>query len=79
MKKSKECPNCRNTVKAVKKNPIINSIITQYLDVKFYKFRFFRINLWKGHPEKLRTKEEYLEMDQKNKITCDLVMKNKLN
>lgn len=33
MKKSKECPNCRNKVKAVKKNPIINSIITQYLDV----------------------------------------------
>lgn len=27
-------PNCRNQVKAVKKNPIINSLISQYLDVK---------------------------------------------
>lgn len=27
----------------------------------------------KAHPEKLRAKEEYEEMDQKNKISCDLV------
>ena len=28
----------------------------------------------KAHPEKLRSKEEYEEMDQKNKISCDLVV-----
>ena len=27
----------------------------------------------KAHPDKLRSKEEYEEMDQKNKISCDLV------
>lgn len=28
---------------------------------------------YKAHPEKLRDKAEYEEMDKKNKITCNLV------
>lgn len=61
MQKSKMCPQCREEVAEVKKNATVNNIIAKFME---------------NNPTKKRPKEEYDEMDQKNKIKEDrLILK----
>ena len=58
MKRSKECPYCREPVTLVKKNAQLNSMIAQYLTL---------------HPEADRSKEEKEALEAVNEITMDVV------
>lgn len=62
MQKSHMCPQCREEITEVKKNPTVNNIIEKFME---------------NNPTKKRPKEEYDEMNEKNKIKEDrLIMKN---
>jgi E3 ubiquitin-protein ligase CHFR len=58
MEKSDECPICRLKVTRISKNHIVNNLIDAYL---------------KNNPDKKRSEEEILKLNQKNKITKDIV------
>lgn len=62
MQKSKLCPQCREPVTEIKKNATVNNIIEKFME---------------NNPSLKRAKEEYEEMDQKNKIKEDrLILKD---
>ena len=56
MQKSTVCPQCREEITEMKKNATVNNIIEKFMQ---------------NNPDKKRTKEEYAEMDAKNKIKDD--------
>ncbi|KAL4223431.1 hypothetical protein ACF0H5_016902 [Mactra antiquata] len=58
MSRSQECPSCRKKVERINKNHIVNNLIEAYL---------------KEHPGKRRPKEDIDELNQKNKITHDML------
>ncbi len=58
MAKSKECPICKKEVERISKNHIVNNIIESYL---------------KNNSEKRRSLDELKKLDEKNKITHDMV------
>lgn len=62
MKKSNECPQCRNSVQRVCKNHILNNLVEAYL---------------KDHPEKMRSNSELEELNTKNTITHDMLYPKK--
>lgn len=49
--KSKECPQCRAQIGTVKKNPLINNIVSSFLDL---------------NPDQKRTTKEYNTLSQLN-------------
>ena len=56
--KSHMCPQCREEVTEIKKNATVNNIIEKFMQ---------------NNPDKKRPKEEYDEMDQKDKIKEDKI------
>ena len=62
MVKSTACPQCREEVTEIKKNATVNNMIQKFME---------------NNPSKKRPKEEYEEMDQKNKIKEDKVVLKK--
>ena len=60
MEKSDECPICRLKVTRISKNHIVNNLIEAYL---------------KNNPDRKRSQEEIFKLNQKNKITNDMVIR----
>jgi E3 ubiquitin-protein ligase CHFR len=58
MQKSSMCPQCREEVIELKKNATVNNIIEKFME---------------NNPSKKRPKEEYDEMDQKDKVKEDRI------
>ncbi len=58
MQKSSMCPQCREEVIELKKNATVNNIIEKFME---------------NNPSKKRPKEEYEEMDEKDKIKEDRI------
>mmetsp|Transcript_31705 Transcript_31705/g.36043 ORF Transcript_31705/g.36043 Transcript_31705/m.36043 type:complete len:522 (-) Transcript_31705:200-1765(-) len=54
--KKKDCPQCREEVTEVRRNPTINNLAESYLE---------------SHPEEKRTEEEYKAMRDGNRLTVD--------
>lgn len=52
------CWQCRNKVERISKNHIVNNLVEAYL---------------RAHPERKRAAEDLKELDDKNKITRDMV------
>ncbi|XP_059176210.1 E3 ubiquitin-protein ligase CHFR-like isoform X2 [Physella acuta] len=63
MEKSDECPSCRMKVERINKNHIVNNLVEAYLKVK---------------PEKRRPEDEIEMLNDKNKITRDMLYPTKL-
>ncbi|XP_072042861.1 E3 ubiquitin-protein ligase CHFR-like [Amphiura filiformis] len=59
MDMAKNCPTCRITVQRINKNHIVNNLVEAYL---------------KDHSDKKRSEEELKEMDEKNKITREMLI-----
>ncbi len=51
-------PQCRNRVERISKNHIVNNLVDAYL---------------RSNPDKKRPEEDLKELDDKNKITKDMV------
>lgn len=60
LKNSEICPYCREEIKEIKKNPTISNIVEKFLET---------------HPEKKRTKSEYEDLDKKNQLKTDRILK----
>ncbi|XP_063051245.1 E3 ubiquitin-protein ligase CHFR [Engraulis encrasicolus] len=58
MERSSLCPTCRCPVERIRKNHILNNLVEAYLQ---------------QHPEKCRSEEDLQSMDQRNKITQDML------
>ena len=64
MDKADDCPICRKKVKRISKNHIVNNIIEVYL---------------RNNPDKKRSEEELKKLDEKTKITDEMVKFNIIN
>lgn len=60
MNKSDDCPICRLKVNRISKNHMVNNLIETYL---------------KNNPNKQRSDEDIKKLNEKNKITHDMVFK----
>lgn len=58
MKRSSQCPECRDKVKGIRRNHAIVSLVESYIE---------------ANPSRKRSEEELKEMDAKNAITDEMV------